>query len=192
MKITIAQFFVLAYLALGPNGVAAAPTLTVEPSLLSVSTGSNFSLVIDVNTVSDLFAYQFDVDFNPKVLSVSAVTEKSFLAGGGTTFFLPGTIDNVGGSVTSIADTLLGPGGGVSGTGALVQIDFAAKGSGTSSIDLANFLFLDSTGATIGVSTQNGTVDASPASASPEPRFAWLIAIFVIFLKRPRLNFQRD
>jgi general secretion pathway protein D len=183
MKITIAQFFVLGCLALGPTCVIAAPTLTVEPSLVSVSTGSNFSVIIDINTVNDLYAYQLDVDFNPKILSVSAVTEKSFLPGGGGTFFLPGTIDNVGGSITSIADTLLGSGGGVSGKGALVQIDFAAKGSGMSSIDLANFLFLDSTGGAIGLSTRNGSVDVSPALASPEPRFAWLIALFLISLK---------
>jgi hypothetical protein len=64
----------------------------VQRSVASVSNGAGFSVDVDVSDVSELTAFQFDIGFNPAVLSATAVTESSFLPSGGSTFFIPGTL----------------------------------------------------------------------------------------------------
>src|SRR6185503_5943600 len=102
----------------------------------------------------------------------SLVTEGAFLANGGPTFFVPGTIDNIGGMVAFTADTLFGPSAGVSGDGTLTVLDFTAIGTGTSSIALSDVILLDSVGNSIGVTIVNGRV-----AVTPEPGSIALIAV---------------
>src|SRR5271157_4900574 len=72
----------------------------------TVSQGSTFTVDVNISGVTDLFDYQLDLTFNPSIVSATGVSEGSFLSSGGPTFFLPGTIDNVGGPITLNADTL--------------------------------------------------------------------------------------
>src|SRR5579872_3309794 len=102
------------------------PILSIQPPSTSVGAGSNFAVDVNISNVSDLFAFQFDIGFNPGILSATSITEGLFLPGGGTTFFIPGTIDNIGGTISSNADTLIGAISGVSGSGTLAIIDFTA------------------------------------------------------------------
>ena len=80
---------------------AFADTVDVVAPATSPSVGQTFDVDVNVTGASDLYAYQMDLTFDPTVLSALSVTEGPFLPGGGTTFFIPGTIDNVGGSVTA-------------------------------------------------------------------------------------------
>ncbi len=161
---------------LWPRAGWAATTMSLSPATTQVTDGSTFSLDVDIAGVSDLYGFQFDVSFDPAVLAVNSVSEGAFLAGGGSTFFLPGTTDNVGGSVAAIANTLIGAPAGVNGAGTLVQIDFTAVGVGNSAVSLANLMLLDSTGTTIGAATSGGSVQVSAASAgAPEPSAGWLL-----------------
>src|SRR5438874_12162466 len=84
------------------------PILSLQPSAISVTSGSKFSLDLNIADVTALFAIQFDLGFAPGVLSATSITEGLFLPAGGTTFFIPGTIDNVAGAITATADTLIG------------------------------------------------------------------------------------
>ena len=77
-----------------------AATVLVDPTSFNISPGQKFSLDVDVSNITDLYAFQFDLGFDPGLLSALSVTEGTFLPSGGSTFFLPGTIDNVGGTVT--------------------------------------------------------------------------------------------
>jgi hypothetical protein len=54
----------------------------------------------------DYLAYQFDLAFIPEVVQAISVTEASFLSAGGSTLFIAGIIDNVGGNVSGTADSL--------------------------------------------------------------------------------------
>jgi hypothetical protein len=157
----------LAFLAATPTRTLA-DTVSIQPSTDNVSLGS-FMLNVNITGVTDLYDWQFDVNFNPAVLSVTGITEGSFLSGGGSTFFLPGTIDNVGGSITFNADTLLGPPPGVNGSGTLATLDFTAIGNGSSPITLANVILQDSSGNNIEFITANGTVNVGGTTATPEP-----------------------
>ena len=109
----------------------------------SPSIGDTFNVNVDVANINDLYAYQLDLTFDPKLLSAVSVSEGPFLPSGGTTFFIPGTIDNAGGSVTATADALIGAISGVSGSGTLLTFQFTALGYGTSALDIANPILLD-------------------------------------------------
>lgn len=143
-----------------------ASTVTVQPASPSVFQGDNVGLNLVMSGISDLYAYQLDVGFNPSVLSASSVTEGPFLSGGGGTFFFPGTIDNTAGTISFVADSLFGVTSGVSGSGVLAAVHFIAIAPGTSSITLFNISALDSFGQGLTVGSVGGLVSVS---AIPEP-----------------------
>jgi|SRR5271166_5540059 len=164
-----------------------AAVISVQPSALSVPVGQIFSLDIEVSGVSDLYAFQLDVDYTPSVLSAVGVTEGTFLPTAGATFFVPGTIDNVGGSISFIADTLIGAIAGVSGDGVLAEIEFMAVGPGSSPISISNEILLDSNLNVITDSIVGGSVTVNGSQVVPEPTsLSVLLAGIVVMLWAPR------
>jgi general secretion pathway protein D len=55
--------------------VSAAPILSIEPPSQGVRPGQNVSLDVHITGVTDLYAFQFDLAFNPAVLSAVRITE---------------------------------------------------------------------------------------------------------------------
>ncbi len=149
--------------------------LVVQPATTTVNITQPFSLDVAITNVTDLYAFQFDLGFDPNVLSVTNISEGPFLPSGGPTFFFPGIIDNVGGTVSFNADTLESAVPGVTGSGILVTFDFMPVGAGTSQITIFNVILLDSNGGGISTLTQDGTVTVT-ASAVPEPSSLLLLA----------------
>ncbi len=135
---------------------------TPEPAAV----GGSVSVAVSVADIVDLYAYQFSLVFDPAVLQATNVAPGSFLAGGGPTFFIPGTIDNTLGRIGFVVDTLQGAAPGVSGSGLLADISFAVVATGTSAISFQNVLFLDSALEDIVVQVQGGSVTAVPEPAS--------------------------
>lgn len=153
-------------------------TISVQPSTLNVGEGQTFSLDVAIANVTDLYAFQFDLGFDPTILEAESVTEGSFLSSGGSTIFFPGTIDNVGGTIAFNADTLVGAIAGVSGSGTLASVEFYALGTGTSVISLANVELLDSNFNLIDFSATNGSV----ISTIPEPSSSVFIGAALLLL----------
>ena len=140
---------------------------------------------MQISGATDLYGYQFDLGFNSAVLSATSVTEGAFLATGGPTIFLPGTIDNVGGAITANADILNGAVSEVNGSGDLLDVTFQALTPGLSSVQIFNVLALNSFGEGPTVTTTGSTVTV----ATPEPRTGPLLAAGAIVLfafLRPR------
>lgn len=135
--------------------------------------GQTIIVSIQIRAVADLYAFQFDLS------SAVSVNEGPFLQGGGITYFVPGTIDNVGGSITANADTLIGPISGVTGNGSVATITFTAKASGTSPLSLANVILLSSSLSDITATAQNGSVSIVTTSpsipATPAPSSLLLV-----------------
>jgi len=128
---TLLQFSLalIAIVTLAVTPAVAGPIgLSVQPANSIVNEGQSFDVDIVISDVVDLYAYQFDLSFsfNATVLEATAVTEGAFLPGGGSTFFMPGTIDNTAGTISFTAGTLTGPTLGVSGSGVLATISFNA------------------------------------------------------------------
>lgn len=145
-----------------------AATISVLPASTTSGVGGSFSVDINISSITDLYAYQFDLAFDPAILSATGVTAGLFLSGGAG--FVPGIIDNVAGTITFTADSLTGPVSGVSGSGTLASLQFTALAPGTSALTLSNLIFLDSQLLDIPIdTTNNGTVDVSGAAAVPEP-----------------------
>jgi general secretion pathway protein D len=140
----------------------AVPVLRIAPPKKTVQPNEHFSLDIAIADVTDLLSFQFDLAFDPSVLSATSITEGPFLPSGGSTFFVPGTIDNTAGTLTFTADTLIGVIAGVAGSDILATASFQALALGTSPIMLSNVIVLDSTLADIATSTGDGTVHVVP------------------------------
>jgi adhesin HecA-like repeat protein len=143
--------------------------LSIDPATLTVSSGATFNVDVNVSNVTDLYGYEFDVTFTPTVLSAVASSEGSFLTAGGSTFFIPGTIDNSGGTVAATADTLLTAISGVSGSGTLATLTFDAIGGGTSPLTIQNVQLLNSNLNSILYGTTGGSVTVtSGTTKAPE------------------------
>ena len=114
-----------------------------------VHVGDTFTLDISAENISDLAGWQFDIAFDPAVLKAVEVTEGDFLkTKGGSTFFQKGTIDNATGKIAKLSSALLS-GGGVTGTGTLLSIQFSAKADSETQLTLQNVQFGTSTGGLI-------------------------------------------
>jgi hypothetical protein len=145
-----------------------------------VAQGGAFAVTVDIASVNDLYGFQFDLNFDPTLLSFTGgtSTEGSFLTTGGSTFFIGGA-DNGSGAVTNTADSLIGAIPGVSGDGILATFDFTAIGAGTSalSIDPTTLTLLDSSFNTIAATTVDGSVTVSAPTSAPEPATLGLLGL---------------
>lgn len=163
------------------------PQRALASSILSlsgpaaVSNGSSFVVDVMIANAADLYGFQFDLGFNPSVLSATLIGEGPFLSGGGATFFVPGTINNAAGSIAASANTLLSAVSGVNGSGILMAIDFTAIGSGTSAITLSNPMLLDSNLHTLNTSITNASISVKPSTvAAPEVDPARAVGAFTL------------
>jgi general secretion pathway protein D len=158
------KFIALLFLMSAPRVFA---DISVVGPATNPQVGNTFSVEVNATGITDLYAFQFDLSFDPALLAAVSVTEGAFLPGGGTTFFIPGTIDNVGGAVTATADTLIGAIPGVTGSGVLAVFQFTALGQGTSAVSFANEILLDSS---LNDITANTTFQNGSVTVTPEPR----------------------
>jgi hypothetical protein len=166
------------------SAVLAAPTFTFTSQAgQQHPIGSTFSIDVLATGFTDLYAYQFSVNFNPAIVHVLGVTEGGFLSAGGSTFFDGGTVDNANGTVSFVFDTLISAVPGVSGSGVLAHLDLQALQVGTSVFSLTDVLALDSL-------LNDITVTATPiALVVPEPgtiSLMFLAAGAGMFLRRRR------
>ncbi len=157
----------------GPDGVSSSFTATV---------GNSIEVGVLTDSFSDLYAWQFDLNWDPTILTLNGVTEGGALASAGTTFFVPGTIDNVGGSATANADTVIGGASGATGTNrVLAYFDFSAIGVGKTAITINNVTLLDSNLNNIDETSAPGTATVGGSvTAAPEPAFRGLVLLFTI------------
>ena len=126
----------------------------------TVARGQSFSVAINVENVSDLAGFQFDVSFDPTFFEAVQVDEGSFLKDSGTTFWLEPNIDNTDGEIIGVASALLDS-GGVDGSGTLADIMFKAKRSGQSSIRPQNVKLQNSKANLIPATVREGIVNIS-------------------------------
>lgn len=157
-----------------------AARIFIDPSSQNVTVGQTLTLDVRIADVIDLYAFEFDLGFNPSILSANdGGLEGAFLPSGGPTLFISGTIDNGGGTISFIANALNGSALGVSGSGILATMRFTALASGSSGINLFNPILLDSNVVDIAVdSIQSGNVTITAATSNiPEPSTLVLIGI---------------
>jgi hypothetical protein len=136
------------------------PNITGDP-------GSTVWVPISIEHAVDLFAFQFSIQFDPRVVLASAALEGPFLSQGGLypTFFVPGTVDNLAGNIRFIANTLLGSVVGATGNGVLALVPFTVQ-PGFSPLTLSDVLLLDSSLAEISATSVAGSISGVPEPSS--------------------------
>lgn len=175
---------------LGTPAAWAVPTLTVAAQPQPALVGSTVSVGVSIADITDLYAWQFNLSFDPAVLQFASASEAPFLATAGGTFFDGGTVDNVAGTISFAVDTLIGPVPGASGSGLIGNFVFDVTAAGTSPMAFTNVLFIDSQLQTIGVQSVDGSV---MAAVVPEPASAVLMGLGLalgfasVAVRRPRI-----
>ena len=191
---TLAVFFVTLFSLASP---VLADTISLQPSLLNTTVGSPFTLSVNITDGTDLYAFQFDLTFDPTILSATSVTNGLFLSTLSDGSFIPGTIDNVGGLISSTADSETGLVSGVTGSGTLAIFQFTAIGSGTSAITVpvSSVILLDSNLNDIAFTTSGGGVNVSAVTSAPEPTPGLLVLsgvmVLLLFRSMARRNRRR-
>jgi hypothetical protein len=155
-------------LGLIPSGLAsAAETTTVSVSAPSqVNSGEQFTVDILIEPGTAIAGVQFNLAFAPALVNVDSVAEGTLLSqGGATTYFSPGVIDNVAGTITGVAGAITTPGQSVSTAGTFATITLTAgTEGGTCPLTLSGVIVGDIEGQSVPVSVVNGqvTINQSP------------------------------
>jgi len=114
----------------------------VNPEEIIGGVGQNFTVNIDISSVTDLYGWEFKLGWNTTVLDVVEAYEGTFLKNVADTFFTY-KVNSTAGYI--IADcTLLGMVQGASGNGTLAAVKFYVKYRGESVLDLFDVILLDS------------------------------------------------
>lgn len=137
------------------SAVSGSAIITLSPVSQTVIPGDTVSISVNCSPQQPIKAFQFDVSFNPALLEATLVSEGSLFEGY-PTFFNPGTIDNVAGTIVEIYDLIIGP-GNVTNAGTFITVNFTAKSaSGTTTLALNN----------LGVTNEKDFIQVSVTTAS--------------------------
>lgn len=148
---------------------AQSTTVTVSPQSQSVEVGQNFSIDIVIIPATEIAGAQFDLNFDPSLLTVTSVEEGNlFKQGGASTYFNSGTINNDTGTVTGVAGVILGP-NSVSSPGTFAIVHFTAKNTeDTSSLTLSNVIVGNPDGEAVPISVSGGSVQIGASGENVE------------------------
>jgi len=135
VKVRILGLVLLAGLVSRP---ALATSVSIEPPPSTVTQGDTFFVDIAVAGAVDLVSFQFDLAFDPAILSANdPVLEGTFLSNVGGTSFFPGFVDNSAGTISFVANVLTGNDPfGANGGGVLARVSFNAIGTGSAALSV--------------------------------------------------------
>jgi len=169
--------------------LAAAPVLSFQPGSAALAVGQAVWVDVFLTGGVDIYAYEINVGFDPAVAFAVDQLDGDYLNSGGSTFLVPGTIDNSAGTITFISGTLVGAVPGVSGDGLIARIQFKGMAPGISALTLLNVTLLDSTLFSVAADFKTGSLEVAPA-VIPEPATAWLagLALAALTAARHRLR----
>ena len=161
----IAVFLLLALILIPGSLVFAEGVTTVSISgPQEVNPGEQFTIDIQVEPGAEIAGVQFNLAFDSSLLTVDSVAEGNLLSqNGASTYFSPGTIDNVSGDISGVAGAITTPGQVVSTSGTFAVITLTASTSGgTSTLTLSNVVVGDINGQPVQVNVVSGQVSINP------------------------------
>lgn len=144
----------------------AAPIVSISTGA-PVQIGTTVTYNIEIADISDLFGYEFSINYDANYLRAISATEGGFLGTAGSTYGDVGTIDQAAGTISYFFNSLIGFVPGASGSGLLATISFETIGVGTSVVSIVDALFIDSGLLDIAVEAQSGTSVVLPEPGGP-------------------------
>jgi hypothetical protein len=167
-------------------GVASAAETTTVTTTVTISTptepiesGEQFSVSITVVPGTAIAGMQFDLHFDPSLVTVDDIKEGDLLIqGGASTLFNSGNIDSQAGTIRGAFGAITSPGETVSTQGTFATIILTArKQSGSCPLSLSSVIVGDIDGNPVPVSLGN---EGTPGIAAERPVFQWWV-LSVIF-----------
>jgi hypothetical protein len=130
--------------------------------LVMTATGTDsFTLTLTANSVTDLFGYALDIVFDPTAITLASSQFGAFLNAEGITVTSQMTQTTPGTLI--VGQSRVGAVAGVTGSGALLTLDFTTIAAGSTTIAIENTGAVDSAGAALGTEFVGGTATV-PAS----------------------------
>lgn len=152
--------------------LTASATPIVAVGNITVAENSTANLDVSIRDVPDLYAFQFDIFFDPAYLSLTGDTPGSLLTTSGLSYISLGAVpDNIGGTYYGAGYVFFGPVGvsvGPSDTGVLLTLNFNSNSiRGLTPVSIDNIILLDSNLDQISdFQAVNGSVNVVPEPAS--------------------------
>ncbi len=156
---------------------ASAQSINLTPSTLQVGRNANFSLTLNISSVTNLFGVAFDLNFNPSLIDFISATEGNFLNQGCQTSLM--TAENPAGKLIFGLTRLGASCGGISGSGNLATLNFnSLNQNGNNALSfsnnalcilsgsICNYITGAWTGATVTVTTSDTTPPAPPTGVT--------------------------
>jgi hypothetical protein len=119
------------------TGAVSAVTVAIDPETSTKEVGAAFDVALRIEGAEDLALFDFDLTYDPDVVSVSDIEEGGFLSSGGQGVFTKGPEYPVTGTVTYAAAIFVPQPEGVDGSGDLAVLHLEALSVGTSPLTLA-------------------------------------------------------
>jgi len=150
------------------NTVSAAGdvVISISQSTQVVNAGETFTINISVEPNNAIAGLQFDLAIEPSLVTINEVQEGNLLTqNGATSYFSPGNIDNIAGTITGAFGVITTPGQTVSTSGVFATINLTAgTQGGTCLLTLSNVIAGDIDANALPVSVIDGmvTINLSP------------------------------
>lgn len=125
--------------------------------------GNGFTLFIEVDPAEPIAGVQFDLTFDLTLFQAGSVHEGSLFYGS-STYFNPGIVDNINGTITDVYVVITTPGDNVIHSGEAVYVNFTAPldANGTSWFNLSNVVVGQPNGSPVPVIIENASVTVLP------------------------------
>jgi hypothetical protein len=139
---------------------AGTTAVSVSAPSQPVASGQQFTISILVVPNTALSGLQFNLHFDPALVSIDSIEEGTLLGqNGATTYFNPGQIDNQEGTLTGAFGVITSPGQTVSTQGTLAIIRLTANAqAGACPLGLSNVVAGDINGNSVPVSAEDAGV----------------------------------
>ena len=140
-------------------GTADSTQVTITPSVQQISQGDTVTVDIHINPQDLVAGIQFDLTFDPSLLTAHTVTPGNFFLGT-ESYFHNGTIDNTQGVITGVAGATLGDNSGTINPGNFARVIFTAQPkSGQTLVQLTNIILGDQDATPLPFTVTSGTIE---------------------------------
>ena len=123
---------------------------------MTASSSSSFTLVLSANNVSDLFGYGLDLVFDPAIIAFVSFEAGTFFDGQDVSVTTQ-VVESAPGRLV-IGQSRVGAVPGVTGTGAMLLLNFTTVSAGSTPVTLEDAAAFDSTGEALVIRFLGGTV----------------------------------